>query len=186
MCSLNAPVTVSIYNPQWDFAKWSEYPNLHSIALMYRRADHSEWSHALDESNSPIFFQYILPMVLYIYNLSFQIVINSLMQGELDYGYLAANWSTVGLNDGEYELTLLVSCEPNGLIFPPPGIDTYTSAIVFGVRYSVVSFLDFTLYRPLRARCRILYPLWCSRATAFTSPATLYPSHTTHRLVLPT
>lgn len=56
-------MTVDIYNPQWDYTKWSAYSNLHSIALMYRRVGDADWSHALDAANNLIFFQYIVPAV---------------------------------------------------------------------------------------------------------------------------
>ena len=56
------------------------------------------------------------------------------LQDQIDYGFSSANWNPVGLNDGEYELMALVSCDPSGLHFPPPGIDNYKSAVVSGVR----------------------------------------------------
>ncbi len=56
-----------------------------------------------------------------------------MLQDEIDYGFAGAQWNTVGLNDGEYELVLHVVCETAGLSFPPPGIDDYYSAPVRGV-----------------------------------------------------
>ncbi len=58
-----------------------------------------------------------------------------MLQDEIDYGFAGAQWNTVGLNDGEYELVLRVVCETAGLSFPPPGIDEY-SAPVLGVCFS--------------------------------------------------
>jgi hypothetical protein len=55
------------------------------------------------------------------------------VQGSIDYGFAAANWSVHGLPDGEYELVLHVVCEASGLSFPPAGIDDYYSSPVRGV-----------------------------------------------------
>jgi hypothetical protein len=59
----NDPVVVNIFNPEWDFSKWSEYENLNAIELLYRRVGESQWRNALDEDQSRIFFDTIVPEV---------------------------------------------------------------------------------------------------------------------------
>jgi hypothetical protein len=54
---------VSISNPEWDFAKWSEYPNLQGIELLYRRVGDSEWQHALNADSARIAFDTVVPEV---------------------------------------------------------------------------------------------------------------------------
>ena len=56
-------MVVNIYNPQWDYVKWSEYPNLNNILLWYRRIGDAEWRSALDASYNPISFKFIVPSV---------------------------------------------------------------------------------------------------------------------------
>jgi hypothetical protein len=108
-------VVINIFNPEWDFAKWSEFENLKSIELLYRRVGDSEWRNGLDEDSARISFETLVP------------------EGTLDYGFSSAKWNPVGLNDGEYELMLHVICESSGLSFPPPGIDDYFSSPIRGV-----------------------------------------------------
>ncbi len=61
--SPNALVEVTIYNPAWDTAKWSEYPNLSFIRLLYRRVGDVEWRSALDQTFNRIFFSKTVPTV---------------------------------------------------------------------------------------------------------------------------
>ncbi len=58
-----SPLQVNIYNPEWDFAKWSEYANLQGIELLYRRVGDSEWRNALDADSARIAFDTIVPEV---------------------------------------------------------------------------------------------------------------------------
>ncbi len=58
-----SPVAVNIYNPEWDSTKWSEFPNLQGIELLYRRVGDSEWRHALDTDSARISFETIVPEV---------------------------------------------------------------------------------------------------------------------------
>jgi hypothetical protein len=61
-----SPLQVNIYNPEWDFAKWSEYANLQGIELLYRRVGDTEWRHALDADLARIAFDTIVPEVHYL------------------------------------------------------------------------------------------------------------------------
>ena len=59
----NEPVEVVVYNPAWDTTKWSEYPNLSHIQLMYRRVGDVEWRSALDQALNRIIFSTTVPAV---------------------------------------------------------------------------------------------------------------------------
>jgi hypothetical protein len=61
--SPNALVEVVVYNPAWDTTKWSEYPNLSFIRLLYRRVGDVEWRSALDQTFNRIFFSQTVPAV---------------------------------------------------------------------------------------------------------------------------
>ena len=53
--SSDDPVTVTVINPSWDYMKWSEYPNLSNIELLFRRVGDVEWLSALDPSGNRIY-----------------------------------------------------------------------------------------------------------------------------------
>jgi hypothetical protein len=54
---------VTVFNPEWDFTKWSEYANLRDIQLLYRRAGDSQWHAALDQAFNRVYFAKTVPEV---------------------------------------------------------------------------------------------------------------------------
>ncbi len=61
--SSKAPIRVSVYNPEWDHKKWSEYPNLRNIELLLRRVGDVQWQSALNPSGNRIYFSKRPPKV---------------------------------------------------------------------------------------------------------------------------
>ncbi len=62
--SSDDPVPVTIINPSWDYMKWSEYPNLSNIELLFRRVGDVDWLSALDPSGNRIYPAKAPPEVL--------------------------------------------------------------------------------------------------------------------------
>ena len=63
LCSSKEPVTVSVENPEWDVLRWSQYKNLHSIELLFRRIGDLEWNSALNPTGGRIYIPIRVPEV---------------------------------------------------------------------------------------------------------------------------
>ena len=125
-------VTVIIYNPDHDSQDWSSHPTLNSIELKYRRSGAASWMTAINSTGSPVLFA-TAPSPVIFSSFRIHLILTLCFQGSIDYGFAQAVWDTTYLTDDTYELMTVVKCRSSGLSFPPPGIDSYESASIFGV-----------------------------------------------------